>query len=204
MVPRHLVFGLSKVTSPRKTLLRQCKVMHHAAWMSRYWIIGGKQRQSSWNNELGSSLQEIWLTAVLEAPLRRLVQEVVTINSLLVLYCIILIQYAADPSSKIVNKSRNTPLSSLAFLFFIDGQPILQINPFTSFRATAEPLATNRLRACLTQGHGRTRTHDVVTDECTITSLCPSEPVYPVYVHAVLGLVPRTSPTTPVRFPIHC
>ena len=51
MVPRHLVFGLSKVTSPRKTLLRQCKVMPYAAWMSRYCIIGGKQRQTSWNNE---------------------------------------------------------------------------------------------------------------------------------------------------------
>ena len=38
-------------------------------------------------------------------------------------------------SSRRVNKSRNTSFSSLAFLFFIDGQPILQINPFTSFRA---------------------------------------------------------------------
>ncbi len=89
-------------------------------------------------------------TAILKAPLRRLVQEVITINSLLVLYCIIVIQYAADPSSKIVNKSRNTFLSSLAFLFFVDDQPILQINLFIFFRVAAEPLTTNRLRACLT------------------------------------------------------
>jgi len=95
-------------------------------------------------------------------------------------------------------------LSSLAFLFFIDGQPILQINPFTFFRAAAEPLATKRLRACLTQRHERTHTHDVVTDKCTIIDLCPSEPVYPVYVHAVLDLLPQTSPTISVRFSIHC
>jgi len=143
-------------------------------------------------------------TAVLKAPLRRLVQEVVTINSLLVLYCIIVIQYAADPSSKIVNKSSNTPLSSLAFLFFVDDQSILQINLFIFFRAAAEPLATNRLRACLTQGHDRTRIHDVLTEKCTIISLCPSEPIYLVYVHAVLDLLPQTSSTISVRFSIHC
>ena len=136
-------------------------MMPHAAWMSRYWIIRGKQRQTSWNNELGSFLLEMTDNG-LEAPLRCLVQKVITINSLLVLYRIILIQYAADPSSKIVNKSRNTPLFSFVFLFFVDGQPILQISPFTFFRAAAEPLATNRLRACLTQGHWRIRTHDVL------------------------------------------
>ena len=128
-------------------------------------------------------------TAVLKALLRRLVQEVITINSLLVLYCIIVIQYAADSSSKIVNKSRNTLLSSLAFLFFVDDQSILQINFFIFFRVAAESLITNRLRACLTQGHDRTRTHNVLTDKCTIISLCPFESIYPVYIHVVLDLL---------------
>ncbi len=178
--------------------------MSYAAWMSQYWIIEDKQRQTFWNNELKSSLLKIWLTAILKASLRRLLQEVITINSLLILYCIILIQYAADSSSKIVNKSRNTLLSSLAFLFFIDDQSILQINSFIFFRATAESLTTNRLRACLTQRHDRTRTHDVITNKCTIISLCSFESIYLVYVHAVLDLVPRTSSTISVRFSIYC
>ncbi len=153
-------------------------------------------------NALEKAMRE--QTAVLKALLRRLVQEVVTINSLLVLYCIIVIQYAADSSSKIVNKSSNTLLSSLAFLFFVDDQSILQINLFIFFRAAAESLVTNRLRACLTQKHDRTRTHDVLTKKCTIISLCPFESIYFVYVHAVLDLLPQTSSTTSVRFSIHC
>ncbi len=59
---------------------------------------------------------------------------------------------------------------------------VFAIDTITSLRATAEPLARNRLCACLTQGHGRTYTHDVITDKCTITSLYPFEPVYPFYV----------------------
>ncbi len=204
MMSRHLIFELFKITSLRKTLLRQCKMMFHAAWMSRYWIIEDKQRQIFWNNELESSLLKIWSTAILKVSLRRLVQEVITINFLLILYCIILIQYAADSSSKIVNKSRNTLLSSLAFLFFVDDQSILQINFFIFFRAAAESLITNRLRACLTQRHDCTRTHDVLINKCTIISLCSFKSIYLVYVHAMLDLLSQTSSTISVRFSIYC
>ncbi len=140
----------------------------------------------------------------MKVSLRRLVQEVITINFLLILYCIILIQYAADSSSKIVNKSWNMLLSSLAFLFFVDDQSILQINFFIFFRAAAEFLITNRLRACLTQIHDRTCTHNVLMNKCTIINLCSFKLIYLIYVHAMLNLLSQTSSTISVRFLIHC
>jgi len=80
-------------------------------------------------------------------------------------------------------------LSSLAFLFFIDDQLILQINLFIFFHAAAESLTTKRLRACLTQRHEHTHTHDVIMNKCMIIDLCSFESIYFVYVHAVLDLL---------------